>query len=156
VGGDSRADVTFKSKVDAWLVVVIGAALLAAPVILLLNPNAPRHPPMGDGVAIMIGLAVVVLPGALIAWIFRTTEYTVTETDLLVRSGPISEKIPLASIKKISATRSILSAPALSLDRLKVQYGKFGAVVISPDDKQAFAQAILARAPGVVVEGVAL
>ena len=146
---------TFKSKIDSWLIIFIAVALLAAPVLIVLNPHAPRNPStMGNGTLIAIVLLATALPVALITWIFTTTEYTVTETDLVVRSGPMSQKIALASIKKIVKTRSLWSAPALSLDRIEVQYGTFGTIVISPDDKTAFARAIRSRVPAVIVEEI--
>lgn len=145
---------TFKSKIDAWLVVVLAAAFLSAPLLIILKWHAPRHPPLSDGGMLIIAVLAVAVPAALIAWIFTTTEYTVTETDLLVRSGPISQTIPLAAITKIVSTHTVLSAPALSLDRLEIQYGKYGTCVISPDDKSGFVRAIQSRASGVVVEGV--
>jgi hypothetical protein len=47
---------------------------------------------------------------------------------------------------------TILSAPALSLDRLEVS-GAFGSVVVSPDDKVAFVQALKRIAPQMQIEG---
>lgn len=145
---------TFKSKVDAWLIIVIVAALLSPIVVVLINPNVPRHPAMGNGTLFGIVLVSMLVPGGLIAWLFTTTDYTVTVTELVVRSGPISQRVPLGSITKLVKTRSILSAPALSLDRIEVQYGKHGTLVISPDDKEGFVGAIKARVPAVIVEGI--
>lgn len=146
---------TFKSKVDAWLVVLLTAALLLAPVMVLTHWGSPRHPPMSDGVFVIVALVSVVPPTALVTWMFRTTDYTLTDTDLLVRSGPVNIKVPLASVRKIAATHSILSAPALSLDRLEITYGKYNSVVISPDDKQAFVNEMIRRFPDIVVAGIA-
>jgi hypothetical protein len=40
----------------------------------------------------------------------------------------------------------------LSLDRLEIKYGKFGTVLISPEDKEDFVRAIKERNPGVEID----
>ena len=47
-----------------------------------------------------------------------------------------------------------MSSPALSLSRLAIQYGRFEEVLISPDDRQGFIRAIVARVPNVVLENL--
>jgi hypothetical protein len=71
-------------------------------------------------------------------WLLKTTCYTLEPTRLLVRSGPFSWNVPLAGIHSITPTRNPLSSPALSLDRLCIEYGKHGSLMISPADKQGF------------------
>ena len=142
----------FRSKIDTWLVVLLGAAFLVGPLLVLMQSR-------GGGVRAWIAnLAVVVAvsvpPAAITIWLFRTTDYTITEPDLLIRSGPVRWTVPLASIHSVRPTRSLLSAPALSTDRLEIRYGTWGVVVISPEDKRAFAIAIRARVPSVDVSGL--
>jgi hypothetical protein len=150
-GGHSGIAMTFKSKIDGWMIIVLAIVLLVSPVMLMTTASRPRNPPMGaGGYVILIGV-VVALPMALVVWLFSTTNYTLTDTDLVVRAGPIRETIALSSIHKITATRSILSAPALSLDRIEIAYGKYGTVVISPDDKQAFVNEMRRRVANLVV-----
>jgi hypothetical protein len=62
------------------------------------------------------------------------------EHHLLVRFGICRQRIPLADIAEVHPTHNPLSSPALSLDRLRVQYGQgfFKAVMISPADRNGF------------------
>ena len=48
-----------------------------------------------------------------------------------------SERINIDEITEIANTHTLLSAPAASLDRIKITYGK-KYVVLSPKDKQKF------------------
>ncbi|MFD0792867.1 PH domain-containing protein [Mucilaginibacter litoreus] len=79
-------------------------------------------------------LAILILP------MLFNTNYTITgDNKLIVKCGLlINQSIDIVSIKKITPTKSILSSPALSLDRLEVTYNKFDAVIISPENKENF------------------
>jgi hypothetical protein len=45
------------------------------------------------------------------------TYYDITDNELVVRSGPFRWRVALASIRRLRATRSLRSAPALSMKR---------------------------------------
>lgn len=89
---------------------------------------------------------------ALIAWLYASTAYTVTDEGLRVQSGPLYSRIDARLIERVRPTRTILSAPALSLDRLEIS-GGFGSVVVSPADKVGFVRALKKVAPQMLVEG---
>lgn len=131
--------VRFRSKVDRWLggVLLLGVVVSAAATVGLLfqGPIAPLA---------LLPLAGVVLP----LWVLTTTWYGVTETDLVVRSGPFRTTVPLGSIRGVRPTSSVLSAPALSLDRLEIGHAG-GAVVISPADRAGFLHALRERGASV-------
>jgi hypothetical protein len=119
---------TYSSKIDVWLaaVVTLGAIVAAA-------------------VAPIPGKWAIVLPILLIgvalpAWIFLATRYTLTQTDLLVRSGPFRWLVPLRAIDRVVPTRCPLSSPALSLDRLRIDYGGGRSIMISPRARETFLQ----------------
>jgi hypothetical protein len=67
-------------------------------------------------------------------------QYGMDETDLVIRVGLCRRRIPLAEILEVHPTRNPMSSPALSLDRLHVQFGPgfFKAVMISPMDRDRF------------------
>ena len=93
------------------------------------------------------GALVILLPGAVLAlglplWLLFSTRYTVSETTLQIRSGPMSWTIDRNEIHSITPTRSALSSPALSLDRLEIRYGDTGMVMVSPKDKEGFLAAL--------------
>jgi len=104
---------------------------------------------IGVGAAIRTGemslvaaAATILVAGGTPAWIFATTRYDLSGGTLIIRSGPFRWSIPVADIKSITPTRNPLSSPALSLDRLRIEYGRERAVMISPNQKEAFLRAL--------------
>ena len=61
-----------------------------------------------------------------------------------------TNRIELADITYITPTRNAISAPALSLDRLKITY-KNKKVLISPKDKPQFYREIQLRNPNIII-----
>jgi hypothetical protein len=110
---------------------------------LVLSQSNGIHPPA----LVALGFSV-----ALIVWLYVSTEYVVTADGLRVRSGPVYSRIDAKLIDRVRPTKSILSAPALSLDRLEVS-GSFGSIVVSPSDKTGFVRALKAVAPQLRLEG---
>lgn len=122
-----------RSKVDNWLVVVL---LIAMAVSLAASLLVLATTPSGTGVWIAVPTAA--FGAGLPLWLLLTTDYTLDDRHLRVRSGPMKWTIALAEIERISATRNPVSSPALSLDRLRIDYGKGRSLMISPRDRQAF------------------
>ena len=85
---------------------------------------------------------VLLLAAILIVSILVGTYYTVDKTTLKIVSGPIRMRLRLDDINSVKATRNPLSSPALSLDRLMINYGKNRKVMVSPADKRGFLKAI--------------
>jgi hypothetical protein len=132
----------FRTRVDRWLVVVLGIALLIA---------------LGSAVAVFAAAPVVgllTLAGTagtvgLVAALSLPTEYVVTERALIVRFGLFRTEIPFAAIERVYPTRNPLSAPAWSLDRLGIDYRterRRGRALISPVRPEAFLSLLAARA----------
>lgn len=86
--------------------------------------------------------AATVLVIVLLFSVFTRTHYTVANGTLRVVSGPFRRTIPLSDITGVEPTRNPMSSPALSMDRLKVSYGKKKFILISPEDKAGFLNAI--------------
>ncbi|MEM0542896.1 PH domain-containing protein [Flavobacterium sp. j3] len=128
----------YKSKIDWWL----GLPLLY-PIFLSVS-SMIEGKWMG-----YIGISVIIL---LIFFISKTTRYIINENQLIVKSMFIvNERIEINKIRKIEKTNSILSSPALSLDRIAVQYNKFDEVYISPKEKQLFVEELLKINPEIEV-----
>ncbi|EIM78431.1 hypothetical protein A3SI_02608 [Nitritalea halalkaliphila LW7] len=88
-----------------------------------------------------------------IGHLLLNTRYTLLDDKLQVSCGWGNEKtIDIQSIKEISETRNPRSAPALSLDRLELKYGRFDAILLSPQDKQAFIHALQQANPAIVLK----
>ncbi|MBT8078361.1 MAG: PH domain-containing protein [Gammaproteobacteria bacterium] len=127
----------FRSKID-WWVALLMLALLATQVFVALQllRNEPR------GAEEYIGLIVVVLAFALILVMFLRTRYRVDREELQIVCGLFRWTVPLAEISSVVETRNPLSSPALSLDRVRINYGSGRCVMVSPADKAGFYAAI--------------
>jgi hypothetical protein len=136
----------FRTKVDWFWLVLLGAICVR-----LLWP-VPAHLRGGEvpWSNLLLPLLLVGLHVALV----RTIRYDVDDAALTVRSLWMTSVVPLQSISKLRRTRTLLAAPAMSLDRIEVVASKGPYCVISPSDKAAFVRAIRARVPHVVVEGL--
>lgn len=129
----------FRSKVDAWL----GAVLIGAPILAVASILRNAIP---EGSAVILSVALLaVLPVGLPLWLLCSTHYTLTATDLAVRCGPLSWHVPLKDIRTVQPTRNPLSSPALSLDRLRIDYGLGHSIMISPTDRERFLRELDAR-----------
>ena len=117
---------TYRSKVDAWLLAVLLAAL-ALPLCLAFITG-------GGMWATLLVLPVAVL----IAWLFQAIRYVIGDGVLRVHGGLYTLNIPLDTIHSVAPTRDPLASPALSLDRLEILYGEDKRVLVSPKDKTGF------------------
>ncbi|MCX6212819.1 PH domain-containing protein [Spirosoma sp.] len=98
------------------------------------------------------GVGIILVVSLLILHLFRTTRYKLDKNTLNIQSGFFFHKeMPIASIKKIIATRNPISSPALSLDRIELIYNRFDSVLLSPEDKTGFIAELLAQNPDIEV-----
>ena len=123
------AEKRFKSKVDTWIALLIGAVFLMDLAFIVIFP-------VPGATVILAGVIV------LLAWLTISTYYAVEGDNLRVVSGPFRWTVPIADIQSVTPTRSLWSAPALSLDRLRINYGNSRCILVSPADKQGFLEAI--------------
>jgi hypothetical protein len=123
----------YTSKNDAWLIallLVVGIVVIASLVpVLRAAPNIR---------AILTVIALPLAAVAFVLWVLLTTRYTLSDSQLLVRSGPLRWNIPLSEITAITPTHNPISSPAGSLDRLRIEYGNGRSLMISPKNKKAF------------------
>lgn len=127
----------FKSKVDSWIAVLIVTLVLMDLVFIVTLAMQPGNPAEKTA-AILVCIAVM----ALIASLALRTHYTVDRKDLRIVSGPFRWTVPIDQITSVTPTRTLLSSPAMSLDRLRIEYGKLRPMIVSPDDKDGFLKAI--------------
>ncbi len=120
------------SKVDTWLILVAALAAGASvgvAVALLREGGVP---------AVVLVPVVVLLGAGLPLWTLFGTRYELTPGRLRIRCGPFRWTVPLNEIRAVTPTRNPLSSPALSLDRLRIDYGRGSSVMISPRDQARF------------------
>lgn len=132
----------FRSKIDTWLLAVLiasmAASLLAAiAVIIVQSPGRWWIAAITTGIGLGLPL-----------WLVLSTRYTLEDHQLTVQSGPFKWRILLADIIGIAPTRDPLSSPALSLDRLRIDYSSGRSLMISPRDQGAFLRAVDAARRG--------
>lgn len=133
---------TFKSKVDTWLVLLIGASMAG---VLVLPILAFVQRGLGPEVLVTGIVALALVPLMLTTF---ATSYTIDGRTLVVRSAMITWRVPIDEIRTITITRDPTSGPALSLDRLRIEYGT-KRILVSPEDRQAFIDALRAVNPSI-------
>lgn len=127
----------FKSKVDWWIRLIL-VLTVALEVVVMGAVIADASDPKATTITILVCILTI----ALIVWLLLGTAYTVDRGVLTVRSGPFRWKVPLEEITAVEPTRSPLSSPALSLDRIRIRYRKRRRIMVSPADKEGFLKAI--------------
>lgn len=141
----------YKSKVDLALFIPTVGIMLGATLLTVILP-LKQPDPTGSLVGLGIALFMLVCT-ALCIQLFLATYYAIDSAMLTIHGGLLykRKKIPIASIRKIEETRTFVSAPAPSLDRLEIFYNRFDSVVISPKDKLGFIAELLKLNPEIEV-----
>ena len=126
----------FRSAVDPWfyaLVVSLPAVLFTG----VLPKLTGAHPTV-----IILTVTGLILVTTLPAWLLISTFYRVDSVILRVQAGPFTWAVPLEQIRAVTATQSLTSSPALSRNRLKIEYGHGQSILVSPKHRVAFIEAI--------------
>lgn len=128
----------YRSKIDSWilaiLVVAMGVCLYAS--YQAFNGEEGAFWPVMLTLLVGVGLPL---------WLVVDTRYVIETQRLLIRCGPFRWKVPLRDITSMEPSRNPLSSPALSLDRIRIEYGTGRSIMISPRDKQKFIEAVEAQ-----------
>ena len=121
----------YDSAVDWWIAALILLSPLTAVgigVYLLIDGQAD-----GAMYLFLMGAGVLVLTIALT----YPCRYTILDDSLSIRCGIVFYQIPLNEIESVEPSGSWLSAPALSLQRVKVR-SKNRTILISPEPREEF------------------
>ena len=137
-------DLVFPSRVDTWLAaVMIGGTLMCA---LLALPAARK------GLVSLAALAIATVGMAVGSWMVLDCDYRFEGDTLIADLGPFSDPLFAPSaVTGAEPSRDRRGAPASSLDRLAI-HTPGGVVLVSPDDRVGFLDALAARS-GLVREG---
>jgi hypothetical protein len=129
---------THKSKVDLILILPI---LIVFAITIVFSSNAE--------IAMMVILAAT---SVVLLLTFYSIRYKIDETLLKIYCfGIVFKKIPIADIKSIADTNSMLSSPAASRHRLDISAPRHGSVLVSPIDKDVFIKDLVSVNPDIVV-----
>lgn len=128
----------YKSKIDWWLGLVLVYPIFRSIVSII----------EGE----WLGYLGIVLCLLFIVFISKSTRYIIAENQLIVKCMFIvNDRIEISKIRKIEKTNSVLSSPALSLDRIAIKFNKFDEVYISPKERQNFLNDLLLINPNIEV-----
>lgn len=140
----------FRSAIGRSFLITIVIALSLGPVIVGVSVWQGKTPARElPGVFLFMAL-----PAIFIYVLYRATEYLIEDENLVVRGGIVNATVPLAQIRTVRASHTLLSAPAFSFDRIEITYDRFNTVIISPDDKAGFVAALERRCPRATFEGL--
>ena len=129
----------FRSKKEWWVLAFV-ICMTGLIVQLLVTMYAK-----GNILAYPVHAATYMLTVIVLWWPILNTRYIVDDEYLIIHSMFLKWKIKRSDIQGISTTNNSVASPALSLDRLKVDYikdGKAKFVLISPKAKTAFLTAL--------------
>lgn len=131
------SNTSFPSRVDAWLVAIpllgLGFALVQG---YLLRASAP----VGSLIAFAAAAFVVVI----FLLVVVPCTYVLEAKHLLIRFGIFRRRIAYKDITGLELSSNPLSAPALSLRRVKVSCGS-SYQLVSPRDREKFIRAVQER-----------
>ncbi len=138
-----------RSRIDFWVYLLVagaGAGMVVAAVDLFRTGRAPLA---------ALGIAMLVLVGVLLSFPFMI-RYEIAPPFLRLRCGLFRWRISLEGIREVYPSRNPLSAPAASLDRLRIDFtvaGRKRFALVSPRDREAFFADLAAASPGLERSG---
>jgi hypothetical protein len=131
------ADVSYNSRIDAGFIVLAGLLLSA----LFLRGLMSLRFDIVHAVLMFAAFAFVVLMIGLVCYPCR---YDFEDDHLLVQSGALRMRVDYADITAIALSGSLRLAPALSLERVRIDYdGRF--LLVSPMRRDRFIADLQAR-----------
>src|SRR5262245_18711677 len=137
----------FESKRDAWIV----ATLRVIPVVVLLVIGDVWYLTHRDLRGPIAGAIVLVLAELFFfEWVLRSTYYVIDGDMLVIRSSFVTWRVPIREIRSVKPTRSAASSPALSLDRLRIEYGRKW-ILVSPAERERFVTTLRSVNPSITV-----
>lgn len=84
---------------------------------------------------------------------FLNTYYKIVQDKLWIQSGWLYKKsIDIQKIRKVTSSRAIVSAPALSLQRLEIFYNAYDSVLVSPKKEAEFLNALTQLNPLIEID----
>ena len=133
----------YRSKIDCWLAVLIPALTILPALPLVIS---------GEDIWVVVLLAFI---SALELAVVTGFRYVIDGSKLIVKALYVinSGTYDIGNIVEITQTRTILSSPAASLDRIAISLSNSRTpLVISPVDKEAFISTLTAINPDIRVK----
>jgi membrane protein YdbS with pleckstrin-like domain len=127
----SPQPVTYGSRVDAWLVLLL---LVAFGAVFYEAVAGPNQLAMAFGAVMVLVMCLCIVP----------CRYTLAADHLRVRCGLWCWNIPYDEIKSVRETHDPATGPALSLRRLEIRHGR-ESILVSPKHHAEFVDALYAH-----------
>lgn len=106
-----------------------------------------------DPERLALGVALLFIVNAFLVSIYIYNQYEITNTTLLIRFGPLREKIPLNKIVEVKIVKNYWSSMALAQRRILIRYwykDKFlTTTYISPMQLELFLEELIKRSPSI-------
>lgn len=131
----------FSSKRDIWLMFIFWLLIF-----LFIIPPLFIMDASWIGVLIPFSGAIVML------WIWFNTGYTIEESVIKINYGPIKKSIDIHEINSIRSARNPFIDPALSMDKVEINYATFKTIAISPKNQEEFVHQLLRKNPHIRIE----
>lgn len=129
----------YHSKIDSWVAIILIGAMAFSGYLFLIALRT------GSIAAILSALPAIFIGVGLPLWLMKSTRYVLDDCRLLVKCGPFKWTIAISEIRTITPTSNPLSSPALSLERIRIDYGTNKSLMISPKLKSQFIDDIEAQ-----------
>ncbi len=85
-----------------------------------------------------------------VLYLMVSIKYEINDSQLIILQAMGKIIIDINTVKSIEPTHTIPSAPASSLDRLRINYNKYDDIVISPRRKEEFIRQLQSINPNIV------
>ena len=85
-----------------------------------------------------------------VVYLMVSIKYEINELQLIIHQAMGKMVIDINTIKSIEPTHTIVSSPAASLDRLRINYNKYDEVIVSPRRKEEFIRQLQTINPNIV------
>ncbi|MEO1526012.1 MAG: PH domain-containing protein [Planctomycetota bacterium] len=121
----------YRSKVDLWIACLLVASPLGLMGLTVFMMQQGRD---NDSLICLIAAAITLFATALFTVPCR---YTILSDSLTIRCGILFYRVPFERIKVIEPSGSWLSAPAMSLRRVKISTAS-QFYLVSPQDRERF------------------
>lgn len=133
----------YRSRISIVLAVIMGISCIIVSIALL---------PIIKDINIYAYLAICAFYYA-IMWIAFDIKYIIADEKIKIKCAFINMgSIEIKDIRSIENTNSILSAPAASLKRISIRFGKYDDALLSPRNQEDFIQELLKYNPNIEVK----
>ena len=141
-------ETTYSSKMDAWIVFVVGLSAL----VLMATAVSFWMQPINWGTRLMLSGLFAIQSLVTVDLLLRTN-YRLNDSQLHIRCGLLRWRVPYATIQSVRTGRTWVSGPALSLDRLIVSCSdRVLPMIISPVDQRRFLEDLADRDAGLMLQ----